>query len=98
VKTLHPAVHGGILARRNLPAHMEELAKNKIQPIDMVVINLYPFVQTVSKDNVLWTMLWRTSISAAHHDTRCCQKLSSVLVVVDPQDYTQVAEKLRRAA
>ena len=40
VKTLHPAVHGGLLARRNLPEHMEELAQNNIQPIDMVVVNL----------------------------------------------------------
>ncbi len=40
VKTLHPAVHGGILAKRNLPQHLEELAKNKIETIDMVVVNL----------------------------------------------------------
>jgi phosphoribosylaminoimidazolecarboxamide formyltransferase/IMP cyclohydrolase len=52
VKTLHPMVHGGILARRDLPQHMTELSKNKIEPIDMVVVNLYPFVQTVAKANV----------------------------------------------
>ena len=49
VKTLHPMVHGGILARRDLPKHMEELDKHKIGPIDMVVVNLYPFVETVSQ-------------------------------------------------
>ncbi|GAH72167.1 unnamed protein product, partial [marine sediment metagenome] len=52
VKTLHPAVHGGILARRDLPAHMEELARNNIEAIDLVAINLYPFVQTVAKEGV----------------------------------------------
>ena len=44
VKTLHPMVHGGILARRDLPAHLEELTKNKIEAIDLVAVNLYPFV------------------------------------------------------
>lgn len=52
VKTLHPAVHGGILAKRDLPAHMEELAKNKIEAIDLVAVNLYPFVQTVAREGV----------------------------------------------
>ncbi|MDO8472193.1 MAG: bifunctional phosphoribosylaminoimidazolecarboxamide formyltransferase/IMP cyclohydrolase, partial [Dehalococcoidia bacterium] len=52
VKTLHPMVHGGILARRDLASHMEELARQRIQPIDIIVVNLYPFVQTVSKEGV----------------------------------------------
>ena len=52
VKTLHPAVHGGLLARRDLPQHLLELAQNSIEPIDMVVVNLYPFVETVSKPGV----------------------------------------------
>ena len=52
VKTLHPMVHGGILARRDKPDHMKELDSNKIDPIDMVVVNLYPFVQTVAKPDV----------------------------------------------
>ncbi len=52
VKTLHPAVHGGILARRDLPSHLEELARSGIGTIDMVVVNLYPFVQTVARMSV----------------------------------------------
>ncbi|MHB8086443.1 MAG: bifunctional phosphoribosylaminoimidazolecarboxamide formyltransferase/IMP cyclohydrolase, partial [Dehalococcoidia bacterium] len=52
VKTLHPMVHGGILARRDLRKHMDELEKHKISPIDMVVVNLYPFVETVSRAGV----------------------------------------------
>ena len=46
VKTLHPAVHGGLLARRDLPEHMAAIAEHGIAPIDLVVVNLYPFRQT----------------------------------------------------
>src|SRR5262245_19569596 len=52
VKTLHPAVHGGLLARRDLPEHMTALAEHKITPIDLVVVNLYPFRETAAKKNV----------------------------------------------
>ncbi len=97
VKTLHPAVHGGILAKRNLPQHMEELAKNKIQTIDMVVINLYPFVQTVAKENVtLDDALENIDIGGPTMIRAAAKNFPSVLVVVDPQDYTAVAEKLRK--
>lgn len=51
VKTLHPAIHGGILARRT-PQHQEELAHHHISAIDLVVVNLYPFQQTVAQPNV----------------------------------------------
>jgi len=96
VKTLHPAVHGGILAKRNLPKHMEELAKNKIETIDMVVINLYPFIQTVSKDNVtLDEALENIDIGGPTMIRAAAKNFPSVLVVVDPQDYNRVAEKLK---
>src|SRR5436189_2140512 len=49
VKTLHPKVHGGILARRDLPAHAAALAQHDIPPIDLVVVNLYPFRETVAR-------------------------------------------------
>jgi len=52
VKTLHPAVHGGILARRDLPQHLAELAENQIETIDIVAVNLYPFVETVTRGDV----------------------------------------------
>ena len=51
VKTLHPMIHGGLLARRDLPEHMGAIADKGISPIDMVVVNLYPFKQTVLKDD-----------------------------------------------
>src|SRR3989337_1364623 len=49
VKTLHPMVHGGILARRDKPEHMEELQRSQILPIDIVCVNLYPFVETIAR-------------------------------------------------
>ena len=49
VKTLHPKIHGGILARRDLPEHVETLAASGMEPIDLVVVNLYPFEATVAK-------------------------------------------------
>jgi len=97
VKTLHPVVHGGILARRDLPQHMEELAKNKIQTIDMVVVNLYPFVQTVTKANVsLEEALENIDIGGPTMIRASAKNFPSVLVVVDPEDYDIVIEKLRK--
>src|SRR5437762_1082297 len=52
VKTLHPAVHGGLLARRELPAHMAAIAEAGIAPIDLVVVNLYPFRETAARAGV----------------------------------------------
>ncbi|KLD57829.1 hypothetical protein WP50_30835 [Lactiplantibacillus plantarum] len=52
VKTLHPKVHAGLLARRDLPAHMAQLKEAGIQPIDMVVVNLYPFKATIQQPDV----------------------------------------------
>src|ERR1043166_3979158 len=52
VKTLHPAVHGALLARRDIPEHMAALDEHKITPIDLVAVNLYPFRETVAKKNV----------------------------------------------
>src|SRR5262245_30660020 len=52
VKTLHPAIHGGILARRDVPAHGAALAQHGIGPIDLVVVNLYPFEATAAREGV----------------------------------------------
>ena len=96
VKTLHPAVHGGLLAKRNLPEHMKELDKNKIQPIDMVVVNLYPFVQTVSKEGVtLDEALENIDIGGPTMLRAAAKNFPSVIVVVDPADYQPVLEKLK---
>lgn len=97
VKTLHPAVHGGILARRDLPQHMTELEKNKICTIDMVVVNLYPFIQTVSKGNVpLEEALENIDIGGPTMIRAAAKNFPSVLVIVDPQDYDFIIERLHR--
>ncbi|MBA7473044.1 Bifunctional purine biosynthesis protein PurH [subsurface metagenome] len=96
VKTLHPAVHGGILARRDLPGHMEELAKNNIEVIDLVAVNLYPFVQTVSKEGVtLDEALENIDIGGPTMIRAAAKNFPSVIVVVDPADYPLVLGKLR---
>ncbi|MEW6034929.1 MAG: bifunctional phosphoribosylaminoimidazolecarboxamide formyltransferase/IMP cyclohydrolase, partial [Chloroflexota bacterium] len=97
VKTLHPMVHGGILARRDVPAHMEELARNGIKAIDLVAVNLYPFVQTVSKEGVtLAEALENIDIGGPTMIRAAAKNFPSVLVVVDPADYGMVTERLRK--
>ena len=96
VKTLHPAVHGGILAKRNLPEHMVQLAENNIKSIDLVAVNLYPFVQTVAKENVtLDEALENIDIGGPTLIRAAAKNFPSVIVVVDPADYQPVLEKLR---
>jgi len=97
VKTLHPAVHGGILAKRNLPSHLEELARNKIEVIDLVAINLYPFVQTVAKEGVsLDEALENIDIGGPTMIRAAAKNFPSVIVVVDPADYPLILTQLRQ--
>jgi len=97
VKTLHPAVHGGLLARRDLPQHLSELTQNHIEPIDMVVVNLYPFVETVSKSGVsLEEALENIDIGGPSMLRSAAKNFPSVLVVVDPGDYDTILQKLRQ--
>ncbi len=96
VKTLHPAVHGGLLAKRDLPAHMAELAENKIEVIDLVAVNLYPFVQTVAKAGVtLDDALENIDIGGPTMIRAAAKNFPSVVVVVDAADYQLVLEKLK---
>ncbi len=96
VKTLHPMVHGGILARRDIEGHMAQLAEKGITPIDMIVVNLYPFVQTVSKDGVsLQEALENIDIGGPTMIRAAAKNFPHVLVVVDPSDYTPILDKLR---
>jgi phosphoribosylaminoimidazolecarboxamide formyltransferase/IMP cyclohydrolase len=95
VKTLHPVVHSGILCRRDLPAHMEEMARQEMGTIDMVVVNLYPFVQTVSKPNVdLQEALENIDIGGPTLIRAAAKNFPHVLVVVDPADYSPILEML----
>jgi phosphoribosylaminoimidazolecarboxamide formyltransferase/IMP cyclohydrolase len=97
VKTLHPSVHGGILARRDLPQHMAELVENRIETIDMVVINLYPFVETVTRHDVtLDEALENIDIGGPSMIRSAAKNFPSVLVLVDPKDYDPIVQKLRQ--
>jgi len=97
VKTLHPMVHGGLLARRDIAAHMAELNKNNITPIDLVAVNLYPFVQTISKEGVaLEEALENIDIGGPTMIRAAAKNFPSVIVVVDPADYQVILEKLRQ--
>ena len=93
VKTLHPNVHGGILARRDLPEHMRQVQERRIGLIDMVVVNLYPFVETVSKANVsLQDALEQIDIGGPTMIRASAKNFPHVIVVVDPGDYDAVAK------
>ncbi len=96
VKTLHPIIYGGILARRDLPEHMAQLAENNIEGIDLVVGNLYPFVQTVAREGItLDEALENIDIGGPSMIRASAKNFPSVIVVVDPADYQPVLEKLR---
>jgi len=95
VKTLHPVVHAGILARRDLPEHRAELERQGIAPIDLVVVNLYPFVQTVTKPGVtLEDALENIDIGGPTMLRAAAKNYPSVIVVVDPADYAPLLDML----
>ena len=95
VKTLHPTVHGGILARRDLGSHTKELEQHGIAPIDVVVSNLFPFVETVSRQGVtLEDALENIDIGGPTMIRAAAKNFPDVIVVVDPADYGWVGEKL----
>ena len=97
VKTLHPAVHGGILAKRNVKSHMAELAAKGIQPIDMVVVNLYPFLQTIAREGVtLDEALENIDIGGPTMIRAAAKNFPAVIVVVDPADYGTVLDALTK--
>ena len=96
VKTLHPVIHAGLLARRDSPEHQAELAKHQITPIDLVAVNLYPFVATVSKPGVtLDEALENIDIGGPAMLRAAAKNFPSVAVVVDPADYGWVADRLK---
>ena len=95
VKTLHPVIHGGLLARRESAEQMAELSAHGIETIDLVVVNLYPFVATVSRpDATLDAALENIDIGGPTMLRAAAKNFPSVAVVVDPEDYGWVADKL----
>ncbi|MBI3744519.1 MAG: bifunctional phosphoribosylaminoimidazolecarboxamide formyltransferase/IMP cyclohydrolase [Chloroflexi bacterium] len=95
VKTLHPNIHAGLLASRNNRAHIQELNKLGISTIDMVVVNLYPFVETVSKEGAnIQDALENIDIGGPTLIRAAAKNYPHVLVIVDPADYPSVQERI----
>ena len=98
VKTLHPAIHGGILARRDLAAHEEALARHGIGPIDLVAVNLYPFEATVAKPGVGYEdAIEQIDVGGPAMIRAAAKNHEGVVVLVDPAQYAPVLEELRRS-
>lgn len=96
VKTLHPAVHGALLARRDVPEHLAALAAQNIAPIDLVCVNLYPFQQTVAKPDVTEEdAIENIDIGGPSMLRSASKNFASVEVVVDPADYARVLAQLQ---
>ncbi len=96
VKTLHPAVHGGILARRDVPDDMATLAAHDITPVDLVVSNLYPFAATVADSQVpLADALDNIDIGGPTLVRAAAKNFPAVLIVTNPADYAHVLDLLR---
>jgi phosphoribosylaminoimidazolecarboxamide formyltransferase / IMP cyclohydrolase len=97
VKTLHPAVHGALLARRSLPEHTIALKKHGIVPIDLLVVNLYPFQHTVSRQGASFDdAVENIDVGGPSMLRSAAKNHESVLPVVDPTDYSLVLDLLRR--
>lgn len=95
VKTLHPAVHGGILARRSRPGDLEAIARLGIRPIDLVVVNLYPFARTAARiDAGFDDLVQEIDIGGPSLVRAAAKNFRDVLVVVSPDDYGRVIEFL----
>ena len=98
VKTLHPKIHGGLLARRDVPAHMAAIKQAGIEPIDLVVVNLYPFAQTVARPGcALEEAIENIDIGGPTMLRSAAKNHSGVAVVVDPADYPRVLEEMGRS-
>jgi phosphoribosylaminoimidazolecarboxamide formyltransferase/IMP cyclohydrolase len=96
VKTLHPKVHGGILARRDLPEHLAELDQHGIEPIDLVCVNLYPFRETIARPGVTEALaLENIDIGGPAMLRAAAKNFPSVLVLVDPADYADALTRLK---
>ena len=99
VKTLHPRVHGGLLALRDNPDHVAAMAQHGIEPIDMVVVNLYPFAETIAREGVTREeAIEQIDIGGPAMIRSAAKNAASVAVVVDPAQYPALIEELHQNA
>jgi len=97
VKTLHPKIHGGLLALRDNPQHMQQIKENNIEPIDMVVVNLYPFEATIKKPNVtLEEAIENIDIGGPSMLRSAAKNYRSVAVVSDAKYYPRIIQDLKQ--
>ena len=92
VKTLHPRIHGGILADQRLEGHRAQLAEHDIAPIDLVVVNLYPFAETVAAGGTFDEIIEKIDVGGPTMVRAAAKNFASVAVVVDPEGYPIAAE------
>ena len=92
VKTLHPRVHGGILADQRLESHRDQLAEHDIAPFDLVVVNLYPFAETVAAGGSFAEIIEKIDVGGPTMVRGAAKNFASVAVVVDPEGYPIAAE------
>jgi len=97
VKTLHPKVHGGLLAVRDNPAHQAAAEQHGIPPIDLVVVNLYPFEQTVARGATRDEIIENIDIGGPSMVRSAAKNHAHVAILTDPSDYAELIEELGRA-
>jgi phosphoribosylaminoimidazolecarboxamide formyltransferase/IMP cyclohydrolase len=95
VKTLHPSIHGGILADRTLPSHVSQLEQLGIEGIDLVVVNLYPFVKTVAAGASFDDTIEQIDIGGPAMVRAAAKNHKNVVIVVDPEDYSGIIDMVR---
>ena len=96
VKTLHPKIHGGILAKRSLPKHLKELKKNKINLLDLVIVNLYPFKKTVKSKSSLKECIENIDIGGPTLIRAAAKNFEFVTTITDPNDYQKFIDEMKK--
>ncbi len=94
VKTLHPKIHGGLLALRNNEEHQKAMADNAIEPIDLLVVNLYPFVKTMQSGADFSTCIENIDIGGPAMIRAAAKNFENVVVITNPEDYARVLEDM----
>jgi phosphoribosylaminoimidazolecarboxamide formyltransferase/IMP cyclohydrolase len=98
VKTLHPKVHGGILVRRDSPEHMQTIAEHGIRPFDLVVVNLYPFEQTIAQPGCAWDdAIEQIDIGGPTLIRAAAKNHAFVAIVTDPEQYAAVLQEIEKS-
>src|SRR5918993_653532 len=97
VKTLHPKIHGGILARRNRPDDLAALERHAIGLVDLIIVNLYPFAKAAANpDTPFDGLVEEIDIGGPSMIRAAAKNFRGVLVVIDPADYSKMLDELRR--